>query len=183
MISGFISWNSLQRELNRMPTQNSSSADMVCNLVTAPIGATTPTDNASRWVMHTPSEKKLNIQDPIVNEIEAIAAHQMAMTTSEKISLRLSLSTDIDDSDVSSIGEENEDIMFLCSPNRNGQQGDNFFLTPIIIDSMSSFSLTPRKEPESSLLSILNCEPLPATILLPPPLERMNKRKRQGFGS
>ena len=140
-------------------------------------------------------KKKLRTQDRILNEIEAIddANKQSAIKPTARYRTNMThpslcatvVTADIDDSDVSSIGsEEDEDEMFLCTPSRNGLpgHGDVPFLTPILIESMSSFSLTPRKTPEAPLsLSIPQFSPVQSTML--PPLQTKNKRKRQVFWS
>ena len=169
-------------------TLNTSSKEMICSLLTAPLQSATTPNKTKRRTMCALGKKKLRPQDPILNMIEAIDdAHQSAIkpttkyrTSTTHASLTV-VTVDLDDSDVSSIGsEEDEDEMFLCAPSWNGLpgHGEDPFLTPIIIDSMSSFSLTPRKMPEAPLLlSMTQFSPLRSTML--PPLQTTIKRKRQ----
>jgi hypothetical protein len=99
------------------------------------------------------------------------------------------------DSDISSIcsEEEDEDEIFLFTPSskttKAGQGRESFLLTPIVMECTSSFSLTPRRTPDTSILSSSLTSPTrtpemsvyttPDSRLLPNLSPCNNKRKRR----
>jgi len=148
---------------------------------------TPPARTARSWSnsRRKPKENANDDRDDLMREIDALEGGVDGFYSTTSTFLKAPPKPDtvlgninIHDDDVSSIGsqdDEDDDEMILSTPSSQGTQTD-FFLTPNSILERS-FSLTPRKTNELSLLSVPEVAPMPRTTIVPPSSLKL-KRKR-----
>lgn len=118
--------------------------------------------------------EKLKPNDSILQEIDALdtnglsssratESYRQKQTPEPKREIIFTSNDLIPDDEISSIGSvEDEDTFFLFTPNSQGMDKagrGNAYMTPTLIDNLSSFSLTPRKNNEDHILSIPEFSP------------------------